>query len=76
MANIETTKIYEAAKDVLEDFYNNSVDNDQVARFIAEDISLAIAERYGKGFTAKYIMDQVSYHVQSWCNPVLNSEDC
>ena len=74
---METTKIYEATKEVVEEYNNNSVENDEVAKFIAEDISLAIVKIYGKGATAKYILDTISYHVQAWCNPALedNSDE-
>ena len=73
--DFETTKIYDAAKDVIGQHYNSGTEDDLLAQYIAEDISLAVAEQYGKGATAKHILDKISYHVQSWCNPVLSEED-
>lgn len=68
---IETTKIYETAKSEIEQFYNVGTDLDLLARYIAEDISLAVVAIYGKGHDAKYLLDAISNKVQSWCNPAL-----
>jgi len=65
----------EAARDIVEDFYNNSEDTDTIARTIAESISRAVTAYYGKGSTAKYLLDTISYHVQGFCNPALNDSD-
>ena len=72
MADIETTKIYTSAKEVIEDHYNNNTSLDLLGAYIAEDISLAVAEVYGKGMSAEYLLNVISNKVQAWCNPVLN----
>jgi hypothetical protein len=72
---IETTKIYETAKSEIEQFYNVGTDLDLLARYIAEDISLAVVAIYGKTHVAKYLLDAISHKVQGWCNPVLNDEE-
>lgn len=74
MAN-ETTKIYDAAKEVIEQHYNNGTDIELMAQFIAEDISMAVTAIYGKGSIAKYLLDTISYRVQGWCNPALDDEE-
>lgn len=71
----ETTEIYEAAKKTIEQFYNVGTEKDVLAQYIAEDISLAVTEIYGKGHEAEYLLDAISHRVQSWCNPALNDED-
>ena len=65
---------YEAAREFIEMHYNNSTDRDQIAAFMAEDISRAVAEVFGKS-RAAYLLDAISCRVQSWCNPALNDED-
>lgn len=66
---------YEAAREFIEMHYNHSTDRDQIAAFMAEDISRAVADIYGKGNAARYLLDAISCRVQSWCNPALNDED-
>ena len=66
---------YEAAREFIEMHYNNSTDRDQLAAFMAEDISRAVADIYGKGNAARYLLDAISCRVQSWCNPALNDEE-
>ena len=65
----------EAARDEVESHYNNGDSNDETAQAIAKAISRAVADIYGKGNAARYILDTISYHVQSHCNTVLNDED-
>ena len=65
---------YEAAREFLENHYNHSTDRDQLAAFMAEDISRAAAEVFGKS-RAAYLLDAISCRVQSWCNPALNDEE-
>ena len=65
---------YEAAREFIEMHYNNSTDRDQLAAFMAKDISRAAAEVFGKS-RAAYLLDAISCRVQSWCNPALNDED-
>ena len=65
---------YEAAREFIENHYNHSTDRDQLAAFMAEDISRAVAEVFGKS-RAAYLLDAISCRVQSWCNPALNDED-
>ena len=65
---------YEAAREFIEMHYNNSTDRDQIAAFMAEDISRAAADVFGKG-PAAYLLDVIANRVQSWCNPVLSDED-
>ena len=65
---------YEAAREFIENHYNHSTDRDQIAAFMAEDISRAAAEVFGKS-RAAYLLDAISCRVQSWCNPALNDED-
>ncbi|MBR4276500.1 MAG: hypothetical protein IKQ32_06000 [Prevotella sp.] len=72
---METTKIYETAKEEIVQFYNVGTDKDVLARYIAEDISLAVVAIYGKGSDAKYLLDAIANKVQSWCNPVLNDDE-
>ena len=69
--DIETTKIYETAKSEIEQFYNVGTDLDLLARYIAEDISLAVVAIYGKTDAAKYLLNAIANKVQSWCNPAL-----
>ena len=66
---------YEAAREFIENHYNHSTDRDQLAVFMAEDISRAVADIYGKGNAARYLLDAISCRVQSWCNPALNDEE-
>ena len=66
---------YEAAREFIENHYNHSTDRDQIAAFMAEDISRAVADIYGKGNAARYLLDANSCRVQSWCNPALNDEE-
>ena len=66
---------YEAAREFIENHYNHSTDRDQIAAFMAEDISRAVADIYGKGNAARYLLDAISCRVQSWCNPALNDEE-
>lgn len=65
----------EAAREFIEMHYNHSTDRDQLAAFMAEDISRAVADIYGKGNAARYLLDAISCRVQSWCNPALNDEE-
>jgi hypothetical protein len=65
---------YEAAREFIEMHYNNSTDRDQLAAFIAEDISRAAAEVFGKS-RAAYLLDVIANRVQSHCNPALNDEE-
>ena len=65
---------YEAAREFIEMHYNRSTDRDQLAAFMAEDISRAVAEVFGKS-RAAYLLDAISCRVQSWCNPALNDEE-
>lgn len=65
---------YEAAREFIENHYNHSTDRDQLAAFMAEDISRAAAEVFGKS-RAAYLLDAISCRVQSWCNPALNDEE-
>ena len=65
---------YEAAREFIENHYNHSTDRDQIAAFMAEDISRAAAEVFGKS-RAAYLLDAISCRVQSWCNPALNDEE-
>lgn len=67
----ETSKIFEAAKEAIEGWYNNGIDIELLAQYIAEDISLAVVNVYGKGSTAKGVLDGISYRVQGGCNPAL-----
>jgi hypothetical protein len=71
----ETTKIYTSAKEDIQDHYNNNTSLDLLGAYIAKDISLAVAEVYGKGNKAEYLLNVISNKVQAWCNPVLNDED-
>ena len=71
----ERPTFYEAAREFIEMHYNHSTDSDQIAAFMAEDISRAVADIYGKGNAARYILDTISYHVQGHCNPALNDEE-
>jgi len=73
--DIETTKIYGAAKDVVEQHYNAGTEKDLLARYIAEDISLAVVEVFGRTNDAKYLLDALANKVQSWCNPILDDEN-
>ena len=73
--NPETTKIFDAAKEVIEQHYNNNTSVDIVGAYIAEDISQAVVEIYGKGYNAKHLLDAIAHGVQSWCNPALNDDD-
>lgn len=66
---------YEAAREFIEMHYNHSTDRDQIAAFMAEDISRAAADIYGKGNAAAYLLDVIANRVQSWCNPALSDED-
>ena len=65
---------YEAAREFIEMHYNHSTDRDQIAAFMAEDISRAAADVFGKG-PAAYLLDVIANRVQSWCNPALSDED-
>jgi hypothetical protein len=65
----------EAAREFIEMHYNHITDRDQIAAFMAEDISRAVADIYGKGNAARYLLDAISCRVQSWCNPALNDEE-
>ena len=65
---------YEAAREFIENHYNHSTDRDQIAAFMAEDISRAAAEVFGKS-RAAYLLDAISCRVQSWCNPALSDDD-
>lgn len=65
----------EAGRDEVESHYNNGDSNDETAQAIAKAISRAVADIYGKGNAARYILDAVSYHVQGHCNPALSDED-
>lgn len=65
----------EAVREEVESHYNNGDSNDETARAIAKVISRAVADIYGKGNAARYILDAISCRVQSWCNPALNDED-
>ena len=65
----------EAARDEVERHYNNGDSNDETAARIAYAISKAVANTYGKGNTARYILDTIAYYVHSHCNTVLNDED-
>ena len=71
----ERPTFYEAAREFIENHYNHSTDRDQIAAFMAEDISRAVADIYGKGNAARYLLDAISCRVQSWCNPALNDEE-
>lgn len=73
--DIETTEIFKTAKKTIEQFYNNSCEEDLLAKYIAEDISLAVVAVYGKGNKAKYLLDAISNRVQSWCNPALDDSE-
>lgn len=75
MGEPECPTFYEAAREFIEMHYNNSTDRDQIAAFMAEDISRAVADIYGKGNAARYLLDAISCRVQSWCNPALNDEE-
>lgn len=75
MGEPECPTFYEAAREFIEMHYNNSTDRDQLAAFMAEDISRAVADIYGKGNAARYLLDAISCRVQSWCNPALNDEE-
>ena len=68
----ETTKIYDAAKEVIEQHRNENTTPDLLARYVAEDISKAVVAVYGKSNDARYLLDTMSYYVQGWCNPELN----
>lgn len=72
---IETTEIYKTALETIRQFYNVGTEKDLLARYIAEDISLAVTAVYGTGNEAKYLLDAISNKVQSWCNPVLEEDD-
>lgn len=74
MGEPECPTFYEAAREFIENHYNHSTDRDQIAAFMAEDISRAAAEVFGKS-RAAYLLDAISCRVQSWCNPALNDED-
>ena len=65
----------EAARDEVESHYNNGDSNDETAQAIAKAISRAVADIYGKGNAARYILDTISYYVQGHCNPALNDEE-
>ena len=65
---------YEIAREFMEIHYNNNTDRDTLAAFMAEDISRAAVEVFGKG-PAAYLLDVIANRVQSWCNPALNDED-
>jgi len=65
----------EATRDEVESHYNNGDSNDETAQAIAKAISRAVADIYGKGSAARYILDTISYHVQGHCNPALNDEE-
>ena len=65
----------EAVREEMESHYNNGDSNDETARAIAKVISRAVADIYGKGNAARYLLDAISCRVQSWCNPALNDED-
>ena len=69
---MEKTKIYDVVKEIAQTHYNNGDNKADLAKWIAEDISLAIKDVYGKGGSAKEILNDVSYRVQAWCNPVFN----
>jgi len=65
----------EIARDEVESHYNNGDSNDETAQAIAKVISRAVADIYGKGNAARYILDTISYYVQGHCNPALNDEE-
>jgi len=65
----------DAARDEMESHYNNGDSYDETAQAIAKAISRAVADIYGKGNAARYILDTISYHVQGHCNPALNDEE-
>ena len=65
----------EIVRDEVESHYNNGDSNDETAQTIAKVISRAVADIYGKGNAARYILDTISYHVQGHCNPALNDEE-
>ena len=71
---VKRPTFYEAAREFIEMHYNNSTDRDQLAAFMAEDISRAAAEVFGKG-PAAYLLDVIANRVQSWCNPALSDEE-
>ena len=75
MGEPECPTFYETAREFIKMHYNNSTDRDQLAAFMAEDISRAVADIYGKGNAARYLLDAISCRVQSWCNPALNDEE-
>ena len=64
----------EDAREFIEMHYNNNTDRDTLASFIAEDISRAAVEVFGKG-RAAYLLDVIANRVQSWCNPALSDEE-
>ena len=70
---MENTTFFNELKSLIENHYNNNTDRDTLGSFIAEDISNAVVEVYGKG-SAPYLLDVISHRVQSWCNPALNDE--
>lgn len=65
----------EVARDEVESHYNNGDSNDETAQAIAKAISRAVADIYGKGNAARYILDTISYYVQGHCNPALSDEE-
>ncbi len=69
----ETTLFYEL-KSFIENHYNHNTDRDTLGAFIAEEVSRAAVEVYGRS-SAAYLLDVISNQVQSWCNPALNDED-
>lgn len=65
----------ETVRDEVESHYNNGDSNDETAQAIAKVISRAVADIYGKGNAARYILDMIAYHVQGHCNPALSDEE-
>ena len=65
----------EIVREEVESRYNTGDSNDETAQAIAKVICRAVADIYGKGNAARYILDMISYCVQSHCNPALSDED-
>ena len=72
--DMETTEIYEVARKTIKNFHDVGTEKGLLARYIAEDISLAVVENYGQGDDARYLLDAIGHCMQSWCNPALEEE--
>lgn len=68
---MDKTGIFSAVKKSVRQYSEGCETVDDVAKSIASEISKAVVETVEDSDSAKYLLDQISYHTQSWCNPAL-----